>query len=319
MKFRTEVEIENSEKKIEISDKIFSIGFCFATEISGLLEKGQLQTFNNPFGTLFNPYSINNALHKIGHEEYYTPENLIKYEDNYLSLDHYSGFSSNDADKTLDKINFQIKNAHSFLKKSKWILITYGSSFVYRFLPKNSLVGNCHKIPQKFFEKKLMSHEELKANIQSTIQLLKKVAGSDVNILFTVSPVRHTKDGMVENSLSKAKLITAIHEAISDAEIGHYLPVYEVMMDDLRDYRFYKEDMIHPSAQAVEYIYQKFGNSFFADETMDFIEENLKIQQALHHQPKDRNHPKYLEFVKQIKLKIENQQKKVQHAIFQTS
>ena len=316
MKFRTEVDIPASEKKIEIEDKIFSIGSCFASEMTDLLKDGQLQTLNNPFGTIFNPFSINNAIQRLHDSSFYEEEELITYNEEYISLDHHTSFDTRYIHQTLDKINKSIEDGNAFLQEADWIIITYGSSFIYEFLPKKKLVANCHKIPQKFFEKKLLTHQELTGSIYNTILELKDICKEGVQILFTVSPVRHTKDGMVENQLSKSKLITAIHESISLFEDCHYLPVYEILMDDLRDYRFYKEDMIHPSTQAVNYIFDKFGNAYFSGETQNFIKENFKIIRALEHKTSDKKDPKFIEFREKLDQRIENQRKKVKHKIF---
>ncbi len=316
MKFRTEVQIPDSEKKIEIDDHIFTIGSCFASEISLLLANAQLQTLDNPFGTVFNPYSIHAAIKRLHDSAFYEEEDLIKYNDEVISLDHHSSFTSRFPHLTLEKINFEIECGNRFLQESKWIIITYGTSYIYNFLPKNKLVANCHKIPGKFFEKRLLSHSEITDSIAKTISLLKDICRDEVQILFTVSPVRHTKDGVVENNHSKAKLLTALHEVLPKFDNTHYLPVYELMMDDLRDYRFYKEDLIHPTKQAVQYIWEKFGSAYFTEKTMDFVEENFKILQALHHRSSDESNPKYLEFRDNLKSKIEIQQAKVKHKIF---
>ncbi|MCY0976976.1 GSCFA domain-containing protein [Chryseobacterium wangxinyae] len=316
MKFRTEVNIAESDKKIDIEDKIFSIGSCFASEMSELFQQGQLRTFNNPFGTLFNPFSINNSIKRLHDSEFYHEEELIIFNDEYISLDHHSSFDTRFIYQTLDKINRKIVDGNQFLQDSNWVIITYGTSFIYEFEPKKKLVANCHKIPQKFFEKRLLTHQELTDSIYDTILNLKDICKDDLHILFTVSPVRHTKDGMIENQLSKSKLITAIHEVISEIENCHYLPVYEILMDDLRDYRFYKEDMIHPNSQAVNYIFEKFGNAYFSDETKDFIKENFKINKALEHRSDDEKDPKYIEFRDKLNQRIEIQQKKTKHKIF---
>lgn len=316
MKFRTEVNIGISDKKIETEDKIFSIGSCFASEITGLLSDGQLQTLNNPFGTIFNPYSVNTAIQKLHDSELYREEDLIIFNDEFISLEHHSSFNSGYAHQTLEKINQQIEEASLFLQSSKWIIITYGTSFIYEFLPKKKLVANCHKIPQKFFEKRMLSTDEIVASIQETILNLKDICPEGVQILFTVSPVRHTKDGMQENLWSKSRLINALHESIYELDYCCYLPVYEILMDDLRDYRFYKDDLIHPNSQAVNYIFEKFGNAYFSQETKDFITENFKINQSLNHRTSDKNNAKYVEFMQNMNKKIKEQQKKVKHKIF---
>lgn len=316
MKFRTEVDIKESKKKIEVEDKIFSIGSCFASEMSDLLHQGQLQTINNPFGTIFNPFSINNAIKRLHDAGFYEEEELITFNDEFISLDHHTNFDTRYIHQTLNKINSKIEEGNSFLQNSNWIIITYGTSFIYEFIPKQKLVANCHKIPQKFFEKRLLTHQELTDSIYNTILNLNDICRDDVQILFTVSPVRHTKDGMIENQLSKSKLITAIHEVISQFEHCHYLPVYEILMDDLRDYRFYKEDMIHPNNQAVNYIFDKFGGAYFSEMTKDFIKENFKIHRALEHRTDDEKDPKYIEFKEKLNQRIEIQRQKVKHQIF---
>ncbi|WP_370895766.1 GSCFA domain-containing protein [Chryseobacterium gossypii] len=316
MKFRTEVSIPESGRKIELEDKIFSIGSCFASEMSDLLQKGQLQTVSNPFGTVFNPFSINNAIQKLHDADFYTEEDLIIFNDEFISLDHHTSFDTRYIHQTLEKINTEIEKGNQFLQETGWVIITYGTSFIYEFIPRKKLVANCHKIPQKFFEKRLLSHDELTGSIYNTILNLKDICKEEVQILFTVSPVRHTKEGMAENQWSKSKLITAVHEVVSGSDNCHYLPVYEIMMDDLRDYRFYKEDMIHPNAQAVNYIFEKFGKAYFSEDTKDFIEENFRIAKALEHKTSDEKDPKYIEFREKLKQRIEAQRNKVKHKIF---
>lgn len=316
IKFRTEVEIPNAEKKIQISDAIFSIGSCFATEISQKLAEGQLQTLNNPFGTLFNPWAVKNGIQQIHQNKTYTKEDLVPYQDKYLSLHHHSSFDSENPQQTLEKINKSIEQASLFLRQSQWVIITYGTTYVYEFLPQNILVANCHKIPQKFFNKRFLTHEELTSSIKKTITALSDICKDDVQILFTLSPVRHSKDGFIENNLSKAKLLAAIHDTIVKFNHCHYLPIYEIIMDDLRDYRFYKEDLIHPNAQAIQYIWEKFGKAYFSEETQSFVQENLKIKQALEHCPRNENDTKYQEFLIQTREKITQQQTKVKHKIF---
>ena len=316
MKFRTEVQIPVSETALEIDDRVFSIGSCFSSEMSDLLKTGQIQTLNNPFGTTFNPYSINQAVKKLHDSQFYTENDLIKFGEEIISLDHHSKFNSRFVHQTLDKINAEIEVGNRFLQDANWVMITYGTSFIYEFLPKKKLVANCHKIPGKYFEKRLLTHLEITDSIYETVTVLKDICKENVQVLFTVSPVRHTKDGMVENNLSKAKLIAAIHEILPQFDNCHYLPVYEILMDDLRDYRFYKEDLIHPSRQAVQYIWEKFGSAYFSDETMDFVEENFKIAKALEHKSADEKSPKHQEFLTNIEKRIAAQQTKVKHKIF---
>lgn len=316
MKFRTEVRIPESDRKIQPGDQIFSIGSCFSAEMADLLRKGQMQVYGNPFGTLFNPFSVNNAVRRLHDARYYTQEELITFEEKAISLDHSTAFDTAYAHQTLEKINREIEQGNAFLRDTRWVLITYGSAFVHEFIPKNKVAANCHKIPGKFFRKRLLTHLELTDSIYETIQNLQDICPDGVQLLFTVSPVRHTKDGIPENTLSKAKLFTALHEIIEEFDFCHYLPVYEIMMDDLRDYRFYKEDMVHPTAQAIQYIFEQFGEAYFSGETMDFVEENFKIRQALAHIPTERTSEAHRSFLNNVNARIAAQQAKVRHVIF---
>lgn len=316
MKFRTELEIPTSEIKINPEDKIFSIGSCFAAEISQLLQRGQLQTYCNPFGTLFNPYSIEKAIDRVCKAYSYSENDLICHHKTYISLDHYSGFDSDFAHITLEKINTHIEKANQHLRESRWIIITFGTAFVYEFLPQKKIVANCHKIPQQHFSKRLLTDEELRNILSQSIKKLQDFCPEGVQILLTVSPVRHLKDGIPENTLSKSKLISAIYDILPHFQDVGYLPVYELVMDDLRDYRFYKEDLLHPNEQAVQYIFEKFGNAFFSNETKEFLNENFKIHRALQHKSFNEKSLEHQNFKEKLKKKIEVQQTKVKHKIF---
>jgi len=316
MQFRTPVSFTKSLVELEPQDAVFSIGSCFASELAQRLEKGQIQTCTNPFGTLFNPYSIAKAIRAIHDAKVYTQEDLIQYQDKVFSLDHHSRFTTGFAHKTLEKINTEIEVSNRFLQNSKWTVISFGSAFAYEFLPREILVANCHKLPGAYFKKKLLSFEQIVSAMDQMVRDLIDICPTDLKILFTLSPVRHTKDGLVENQRSKALLLTALHEVALRYEQVSYLPVYELMLDELRDYRFYKEDMIHPSDQAINYIFETFGAAYFSERTMDFIEDNYKIMRSLAHKPFNAQDPKYLELQKTLDLKIQKQRDKVSHPIF---
>jgi hypothetical protein len=209
-----------------------------------------------------------------------------------------------------------LNEAVEFLREAKWIIITYGTSWVYEFTEQNRIVANCHKIPQKHFSKRLLSHLEITDAISETVNMLKDISSEELQVLFTISPVRHVKDGIVENQRSKSLLINAVHELVEVSEYCEYLPVYEILMDDLRDYRFYKEDLIHPNNQAIQYIWEKFSKAYITPETLDFMKENLKINQALLHRPIQHNSEEYIIFKEKLKERIAQQQQKVHHNIF---
>ncbi|MDR7694778.1 GSCFA domain-containing protein [Riemerella anatipestifer] len=316
MNFRTEVNLTPSSKKIEITDQVFSIGSCFASEMSNRLSEGQIRCVNNPFGTLFNPFSIANALEKIVHSEYYQEKDLVNHRGYFLSLDHHTSFDGISETTTLDKINTELANAHLFLKNASWVIITLGTSFIYEYLPTGQKVANCHKMPNTLFNKRMLSDEEVQTYIKKAIELINQHSLNTINILFTVSPVRHTKDGMVENQLSKSRLINALHQVVAMYPNAHYLPIYEILMDDLRDYRFYKSDLIHPNERAIDYIFDKFIKAYCTEDTQKFIIDNQKIISALRHRPTHTEHPDYLKFTDNLKQKIQEQQAKVNFKIF---
>ena len=316
MLFRTEIHLAESEQKIQAEDRIFSIGSCFASEMTSIFALGQLQTLSNPFGTIFHPVAINNAIKRIYDGSDYTEEDFIFSGEKYISLDHHSSFDNRYLHKALTQINTSLAEAREFLRESKWIIITYGTSWVYEFIEKQKIVANCHKIPQKHFTKRLLSHLEVADAMAESVNMLRDITPKDAKILFTISPVRHIKDGLVENQRSKSLLINAVHEIVDVSEQCEYLPIYEILMDDLRDYRFYKEDLIHPNGQAIHYIWEKFSAAYLAKETDEFIKENRKINQALAHKPFDEKSEEYKLFHDKIKERIAKQQEKVRHKIF---
>jgi hypothetical protein len=196
------------------------------------------------------------------------------------------------------------------------MILTFGTAWVYKLKSSGKVVSNCHRLPEKMFDRQLLTVGEIVAEWKSLLLSLWK-QNPELKILFTVSPIRHWKDGAHGNQLSKATLLLAI-DALQKEFPEHtaYFPAYEIMMDDLRDYRFYKEDLIHPNQQAIQYIWEKFGNAYFSEEVKDFITENYKIKAALEHRPNDEKSPKYLEFLEKLKEKIALQQQKVKHKIF---
>ncbi|NAW51072.1 hypothetical protein GNY06_06705 [Elizabethkingia argentiflava] len=316
MMFRTEIQLAESKQKIQAKDRIFSIGSCFATEIASIFALGELQTLNNPFGTLFHPVAIHTALKKIHQGKEYKEEDLIYYQSKYMSLDHHSQFDDRYLHKSLERINSALNETVEFLRDTRWVIITYGTSWVYEFTKHNKIVANCHKIPQQYFRKRLLSHTEIIQALSESLAILKDIASHPIQILFSISPVRHTKDGIVENQRSKSRLINTIHEVVENYSFCEYLPIYEILMDDLRDYRFYKEDLIHPNSQAIQYIWEKFSHAYIEPETLAFINENLKINRALSHRPFDPHSEETKLFNAKLQERISLQQCKVRHKIF---
>jgi len=297
--FRTTITTKKSEIEINHQDKIALIGSCFSENIAIKLKERKFNVLSNPYGILFNPLSIFTAITEIIQLKTYTKNDLGKHNELFYSFNHHSNFSDLELENVLQNINTQIKNAHYFLKNCHMLFITFGTAWAYTYNKK--IVANCHKLPNKQFEKILLSNNQIIDEWQKTSTLLKQF-NPKLNIVFTVSPVRHLKDGFEENNLSKAILRTTIHQ------MGNfYFPSYEIMMDDLRDYRFYKSDMLHPNDDAVNYIWQKFSESYFNDNTQQLNKRIYKLQTAIQHQPRFENtnaHQKHLTFIEQEKKSL---------------
>lgn len=303
MKLRTEIELTKHGNTINYDSAVVLFGSCFADNIAAKLEHYKFPNLVNPYGILFHPIAIENALAEIHQQKIYTEKDLYFHNDLWQSFNHHSKFSAESTSEILNTINAGIANAHQFLKKSTHCIITIGTAWVYEFSDQQQLVANCHKIDQKKFQKRLLSLDEI---AQSLLQILRLInlLNPSTHVIFTVSPVRHLSNGMVENSQSKALLLTAIHQIINQKNT-HYFPSFEMMMDDLRDYRFYKNDLIHPNDLAVDYIWELFKNSWIDEKSYPLMNEIEAIQKALQHRPFNENSPKHQLFLKNIQLKID--------------
>lgn len=296
MKFRTELELSVSDFQITHRHKILGVGSCFVDSIGEKLSNAKFEVMTNPFGTLFHPLAIENALARIIGLNYYTEEEIFKSTSYYFSWDHHTSFNQTTLKATLEKINNALEMANRFVSEAGVFLITLGTSFAYKIKDHNLFVANCHKAPASYFEKVLLSDLQIKTSIRNIFNLIHDV-NPKAEIIVTVSPVRHIKDGIVENNVSKAKLISNLHEILSQSQNAEYFPAYELMMDDLRDYRFYKEDLIHPSEVAIGYIWEKFGDKYFHDSTKKQIRMAEKINAAMAHRPLNPESMTYKEFL----------------------
>ena len=281
MKFRTEIEIPENKNKITYNDAILSMGSCFAENIAQYLKSLQLDMVSNPYGILFNPVSIYNSIHEMISGKIYGDDDIMLFNDKWLSLNHHGSFSNKDKNICLENINNHILEGSAYLKKSRFLFITLGTSIVYVYEQFDKVVGNCHKIPQKFFNRLQLSLNQTITCLQNIINEVRNV-NETIDIVFTVSPIRHIKDGLHENTISKATLLLAIDEMVKHNDNVSYFPAYEILIDDLRDYRFYDEDMLHPNPTAVNYVLAMFKNCF-VDKTcfpvMDIAEKLYKAKQ----------------------------------------
>ncbi len=314
MKFRTEIKIPKEKNTIDYHSNIVLFGSCFTENLERHFNYFKFKNLSNPYGILFHPKAIEKAIFQcINHKEY-KQQDLYFNDDHWLSLDHHTKFSSSDPEKILDQINTKISEAQKALTHASHIMITLGTSWVYRYIKTNELVGNCHKIPQKNFQKELLSIDQIKESLMRIKFLIKEI-NPESTIIFTVSPVRHIRDGSIENTQSKAHLHTAIQQITNQQQV-FYFPSYEIMMDDLRDYRFYKNDMLHPNETAMEYIWEKFKDVWISEDCCSLMKEVDGIQKSLLHRPFREESEKHREFLHHLKTKIEKLTKRHPHIRF---
>lgn len=297
MEFRTEIKLASQqENQIDHQSKVLLLGSCFSENIGQKLSYYKFKISVNPFGILFSPTAIEKVIHDTVNQTTYTTNDLVQSGEIYHSLHHHSEISSMDKDLVIAKIIQGQKSCLEFLKQASHVVITLGTSWVYEYIATKELVANCHKIPQKEFKKRMLSVDEIASSLERTVLLIKKENPS-VQIVFTVSPVRHTKDGLVENSRSKAHLLAAIHKIKEGHDVA-YFGSYEIMMDDLRDYRFYETDMIHPNEVAIDYIWEQFTKAWIAEKSLGYFKRIMAVQQGLRHRsfhPKSKSHREFLE------------------------
>ena len=316
MKLQTQIPLKKETRNlINYHSKILLLGSCFSENIGDKLDYFKFQSTQNPFGILFHPKAIENLISNAINEKEYLDNDLIFKNERWHSFDAHSSLSSSDNNKLLNNLNSAVTATNKQLKEATHIIITLGTSWVYRFIESDIIVANCHKIPQKKFLKELLSVAKITAILEAKIALLKSV-NKDVNVLFTVSPVRHLKDGFIENTQSKSHLIAAIHNVIDARKNTHYFPSYEIMMDELRDYRFYAEDMIHPNKTAINYIWEKFTATWFSEDSKSTMKEIDVIQKGISHLPFNKESKQHQQFLKNLSIKKENIKKKLPSIIF---
>lgn len=292
--FRTTFTVKPSDIKIALTDKVVCVGSCFAENMGVKLRDLQMQVSINPFGISYNPISMAGTFTACRDNRQFTEQDLYFDGELYHSWQHHGSFSSTNLEKTLELIQHGITEAHNFLNESADILITFGTAWVYELVEQNCIVNNCHKAPSKMFRKRLLTVAEI---VETYTPLLTELLKGGRKIIFSVSPIRHLRDGFVENNISKSVLILSVarlREIFGTAI--QYFPAYEIVLDDLRDYRFYADDMIHPSNLAIEYIWEKFQSVYFDESAREKIKEILKIRKMSAHRPLHRDTKTYEKF-----------------------
>lgn len=321
MKLQTQIPLEKqSNNLIDYHSNIVLLGSCFVENIGDKLSYFKFKNLQNPFGIIFNPVSLAKIIERNVQQNYYTEADVFFHNEQWHCFEVHSELSNSNKEAFLKSLNASIDSTHQQLNNSTHVLITLGTAWVYRFLETRSIVANCHKLPQKQFSKELVSVDVIIQSLETIIRLIRSV-NSKITIIFTVSPVRHIKDGFIENTQSKAHLITAIHQIInhqSSIENGQlaYFPSYEIMMDELRDYRFYAEDMLHPNQTAIHYIWGKFQHVWMSTEAFKLMNTIDTIQKGLLHKPfnpDSRTHQEFLQKLETYKLEV---QKKCVHITF---
>ena len=316
MNLQTHIPISrNTSSAIDYNSRVILLGSCFSDNIGQKLSYHKFQSVLNPFGILFHPKAIESVIHNAITNKEYTEEDLFFFNERWQSFTAHSKLSFSSKEETLNQLNKASELINTALKNSTHIIITLGTSWVYRFLKTSQIVANCHKVPQHKFKKELLPVAEINKSLSSIISQIREVNPS-INFIFTVSPVRHLKDGFIENQQSKSHLISALHQIIPLHKNTFYFPSYEIMMDELRDYRFYKEDMIHPNLLAINYIWEKFYENWLSDEALELKKEVIKIQKSLEHKPFNPNTDEHREFLASLQEKIELLKKKYPHISF---
>lgn len=290
--FQTRVEIPLSPVNITYESHVMTLGSCFAENIGKKMHDVYFLTDINPFGVLYNPVSIRNSIALLLKNNEFTKEDIFENKSLWQSFSHSSQFSDSTPEVCLDKINNRLETSRSFLQKADFLLITFGTAWVFEEKKSGSVVANCHKLPESKFVRKRLSVSDIATDFTVLISKL-QTRYPNLELIFSVSPIRHWKDGAHENNISKSTLLLAIDTLQKVFEHVHYFPAYEIQLDELRDYRFYASDMLHPSEVAVDYIWKRFSETFFSDQTMQLKMRLDQLAADLAHRPL---HPESIEY-----------------------
>ena len=311
MDFRLQIPISNSAFPIDYHSKIVSLGSCFAENMSQKFDYYKFQNTVNPFGIIFNPVSIEKLIQRTISKDYFTDNDLFSHNDLWHCFEVHSELSNRDKQQLLDQLNGLLDGFCNQIRQATHFVMTLGTAWVYRSVESNAIVANCHKVPQKQFTKEIFSIETIVKSIKNSIDSIRNV-NPNCNFIFTVSPVRHIKDGFFENNISKASLLRAVYEIVNTEHYNlntEYFCSYEIMMDELRDYRFYNQDMLHPNQVAIDYIWERFQEAYLSENALGTMKAVKEIQTGLQHRsfnPTSEAHQKFLE---KIESKIEKLKK----------
>lgn len=298
------IDIKRMEPSINYQDKIMLVGSCFTEHIGNALQELKFSVLQNPNGILFGPDSVGKSLLSYVENKKYKEQDLFHLNEIWHSWHHHSRYSHIEAKEAVKNINESQQTAHEFLKKADWLIITLGSSFSYRLTHDANLAGedignavaNCHRAPASWFTKELLEIDTIKLILEGCLKQLKQF-NPGLKFIFTVSPVRHTRDGVVENNRSKARLLEAVHCIVNKSGSAYYFPAYELVIDVLRDHRFYDIDLVHPNYPATQFVLEKFTEACISEETAQLMKEVKSIVIARKHrafQPETKSHQQFL-------------------------
>ena len=324
MQFSTKIPIQKCNFPIDYDSKILLLGSCFAENIGDKFEYFKFQSTTNPFGIIFNAVSLEKLIRRAVENRTFTENDIFYHNELWHCYEVHSELSHPYKEEFLNNLNLILETTKNQINSLSHCIITLGTSWVYTNIESNEIVANCHKVPQKHFRKELLSINQTEESLQNIVSLVHSLSPK-CHFIFTVSPVRHIKDGFVENTLSKAHLIAAIHSVLNrkfstslelTTQNNIYFPSYEIMMDELRDYRFYGEDMLHPNQTAIDYIWIQFFQNYISESQFGLMNEICSIQKGLQHRPFNPNTESHQKFLEATKIKIGKIQEKLQHIHF---
>lgn len=304
MKLQTKVPIVKQKNAIDYNSKLLLLGSCFVENIGSKLIEHKFQTLKNPLGIFFHPQALADFLHRVATKTYFTEEDVFYHHEQWSCFEAHSSCNASTASKLVITLNSAIDATYAFITTATHVVFTLGTAWVYEFQDTQKVVVNCHKQPKQKFIKRLLSVVEIETALEKCLASCLKLNDS-LSCIATISPVRHEKDGLVANQRSKAHLCTALHSVIDkNNEVMGYFPAYEIVMDELRDYRFYSEDMLHPNQQAVNYIWQQFSAAYFSAATEKTVQRVHEVNLGLAHRPFNAESEAYVKFKAALSVKI---------------
>jgi len=315
MQLHTTISLHRESPSINYKSKILLLGSCFAEHIGAKLGYFQFPHSLNPLGIYFHPKAIEILFERIVQERPFSSADVFMREDQWHSFEAHSRVSQSSEKALVQVLNDQLQKTHDALSEATHIFLTLGSAWGYRFKETGNWAANCHKVPQKQFSKELWEVKDLEVCLGNILDMVQGI-NPEAQLVFTVSPVRHLKDGFIENQRSKAHLITAVHKLV-DAGRADYFAAYELMMDELRDYRFYAADLVHPNELAVAYIWEKFSQVWIAEEAHKDMQEVEAIRKGLSHRPFNESSKGHLKFVEGLNKRIVNLQERYPYMNFE--